>query len=198
MMERLVNIDYFKLAEKTKRIMRLLKDAEDVRITNPAGTDISFSVKKRGWHIDIGDISKRGRHGNLPAGECYTCPGRGDVYGQGGHQPDRRQARPRGDHFERGKLVSSSGRGIEAVLKNIGEDPTGRIIGEFGVGTNTGARICPNMLEAEKAFGTVHFAVGDSYGIGVNKSRHHYDALIEKASIYAKGRWIARDGRYLV
>ena len=196
MMERLVNIDYGKLAATTKRIMSLVKNAGDVHVTNPAGTDITFSVRNRDWHIDIGDISKRGRHGNLPAGECYTCPveetftGRlvisliDDKLGRGVME------------FKKGTLVSASGKGIEAILKNIGDDPTGRIIGEFGIGTNAGARICANMLEAEKAFGTVHFAIGDSYGIGTNKSRHHYDALIEKASIYAKGRWIAKDGRY--
>jgi leucyl aminopeptidase (aminopeptidase T) len=198
MMERLVNIDYFKLAEKTKRIMGLIKNAGDVRVVNAAGTDVSFSVKGRDWHIDVGDISRRGRHGNLPAGECYTCPleetfsGKlvisliDDKLGRGVME------------FEKGALMSAAGKGLEAILKNIGPDPTGRVIGEFGVGTNTGARICRNMLEAEKAFGTVHFALGDSYGIGINKSRHHYDALIEKASIFAKGRWIARDGKYLI
>jgi len=198
MMERLVNIDYADLAEKTKRIRNLIKDASDVRVTNPAGTDISFSVKKRDWHIDIGDISKRGRHGNLPAGECYTCPAEETFTGRLVISLiDDKLGRGVMD-FERGKLVRASGKGVEAILKNIGDDPTGRIIGEFGVGTNTGARICPNMLEAEKAFGTVHFAIGDSYGIGINKSRHHYDALIEKASIFAKGRAIAKDGKYLV
>jgi leucyl aminopeptidase (aminopeptidase T) len=198
MMERLVNIDYAQLAAKTKRIMGLIKNAGDVRVTNPAGTDISFSVQKRDWHIDIGDISRRGKHGNLPAGECYTCPveetftGRlvisliDDKLGRGVME------------FRKGRLISVAGKGIEAILKNIGNDPTGRVIGEFGVGTNTGARICGNMLEAEKAFGTVHFAIGDSYGIGINKSRHHYDALIEKASIFAKSRWIAKDGQFLV
>ena len=198
MMERLVNIDYVELAALTKRIRDLIRNAGDVRVTNPAGTDISFSVRKRDWHIDIGDISRRGRHGNLPAGECYTAPveetftGRlvisliDDKLGRGLME------------FKKGTLVSASGKGIEAILKNIGDDPTGRIIGEFGVGTNKGARICPNMLEAEKAFGTVHFAIGDSYGIGTNKSRHHYDALIEKASLFAKGRWIARDGEYSI
>jgi len=196
MMERLVDIDYGELAARTKRIAGLIRNAGDVRVTNPAGTDISFSVKGRDWHIDVGDISKRGRHGNLPAGEGYTCPveetftGKvvisliDDKLGRGVME------------FEKGKLVSASGKGVEAILKNIGDDPTGRVIGEFGVGTNTGARICPNMLEAEKAFGTVHFAIGDSYGIGTNKSRHHYDALVEKASIFAKGRWIARDGKF--
>ena len=40
-------------------------------------------------------------------------------------------------------------------------------------------------IEAEKAFGTVHFAIGDSYGIGKNKSKHHYDALVDKVTIRA-------------
>ncbi|GAG46305.1 unnamed protein product, partial [marine sediment metagenome] len=38
----------------------------------------------------------------------------------------------------------------------------------------------PNMLEAEKAIGTAHFAIGDSYGLGKNASKHHYDALVDK------------------
>ena len=72
------------------------------------------------------------------------------------------------------------------------------MIGEFGIGTNRGARISSNMLEAEKAFGTVHFAIGDSYGLGRNKSRHHYDALVGKVTIRAKGKVIAKGGRFLL
>jgi aminopeptidase len=198
MMERLVAINYVELAALTKKIVGLVRNAGDIRVTNPAGTDISFSVRGREWQADVGDISRRGRHGNLPAGECFTCPveetftGKlvisliDDKLGRGVME------------FKKGTLVSASGKGVEAILKNIGDDPTGRIIGEFGIGTNKGARICPNMLEAEKAFGTVHFAIGDSYRIGMNASRHHYDGLIEKASIFAKGRFIAKDGKYLV
>ncbi|MCU0244651.1 MAG: hypothetical protein MUE80_07935 [Acidobacteria bacterium] len=70
------------------------------------------------------------------------------------------------------------------------------MIGEFGIGTNKGARISPNMLEAEKAFGTVHFAIGDSYGIGRNKSKFHFDALVDKVTITAKGKVIAKNGKW--
>ncbi len=198
MMERLVNVDFGEMDLFTKKVIRALKDAGDVVIENAAGTRIAFSVEGRTWDNDNGDISRRGGHGNLPAGECYTCPveetftgklvvGLIDEYlGRGVME------------FKKGKLVKWSGKGIEAVLKNIGSDPTGRIIGEFGVGTNRGARITPNMLEAEKAFGTVHFAIGDSYGIGLNKSRHHYDALVDKVTIRAKGKMIARNGKFLI
>jgi leucyl aminopeptidase (aminopeptidase T) len=52
------------------------------------------------------------------------------------------------------------------------------------------------MLEAEKAFGTAHFAIGDSYGLGKNKSSHHYDALVKKVTIKAKGKVLMKDGRF--
>jgi leucyl aminopeptidase (aminopeptidase T) len=52
------------------------------------------------------------------------------------------------------------------------------------------------MLEAEKAFGTAHFAIGDSYGLGKNSSPHHYDALVEKVTIKAKGKVVVKNGRF--
>ncbi|MCR4408663.1 MAG: aminopeptidase [Candidatus Saccharicenans sp.] len=198
MMERLVNIDFTKMNEFTKKVIRAMKDADRVIIENEAGTNISFSVKGREWHNDNGDIGKKGKHGNLPAGECYTCPveetftGKlvisliDDKLGHGEME------------FKEGRLIRWKGKGIEAIVKNIGSDQTGFIIGEFGIGTNPGARICPNMLEAEKAFGTVHFAIGDSYGIGKNKSKHHYDALVDKVTIIAKGKYIAKNGKFLI
>jgi len=198
MMERLVAIDFSRMAAFTRKVMRAMKDADDVVIENPAGTRIAFSVKGRRFDADIGDISKKGVHGNLPAGECFTAPveesftGRlvisliDDKLGHGVME------------FKRGRLVAFLGKGIAEVVKTVGADPTARIVGEFGIGTNKGARICANMLEAEKAFGTVHFAIGDSYGLGKNKSRYHFDALIDKVTIRAKGRYVAKDGKFLL
>ena len=93
-------------------------------------------------------------------------------------------------------MQPAMGAGIAEVIKTVGDDPTARMIGEFGIGTNKGARLSPNMLEAEKAFGTVHFAIGDSYGIGRNKSKFHFDALVEKVTITAKGKVIAKNGKW--
>ena len=198
MMERLVAIDFTAMAAFTRKVITALRDADDVVIENPSGTRIAFSVKGRPWQADVGDISRKGRHGNLPAGECYTAPVEATFTGRLVISLiDDKLGRGILD-FEKGTLVRAVGRGVEAILANIGTDETGRIIGEFGVGTNRGARICPNMLEAEKAFGTVHFAIGDSYGNGRNKSRHHYDCLIEKVTIRANGKTIAKDGKFLI
>mgnify|MGYP000305069836 CR=1 FL=1 len=198
MMERLVAIDFSALARFTRRVVRAVKDAGEVVVENAAGTRIAFSVKGRTWHEDVGDISRKGSHGNLPAGEAYTAPVEATFTGTIaiGLIDDKLG---RGTMtFEAGRLVGFSGEGVADVVKTVGDDPTARVIGEFGIGTNKGARICGNMLEAEKAFGTVHFAIGDSYGLGRNKSRFHFDALVDKATVTVEGRTIAKNGRFLL
>lgn len=198
MMERLVNIDFKKMDMLTKRVIRIIKDCQEVRVTNKLGTDISFSVKGRKWENDNGDISKKGMHGNLPAGECYTCPVERTFTGKLVISLIDDKVGRCEMVFDRGVLVDFKGKGVSEVVKRIGKDPTGLIIGEFGIGTNRGARICRNMLEAEKAFGTVHFAIGDSYGLGKNKSKWHFDGLVDKATLMAGKRAIIRNGAFLV
>jgi leucyl aminopeptidase (aminopeptidase T) len=198
MMERLVNIDFSEMDRFTKKVMRAMKNAEDVVVENPDGTHVAFSVKGRAWHNDNGNISKKHMHGNLPAGECYTAPVEETFTGKIVISLIDDKLGPGEMMFQHGKLVDFKGKGIAEVIETIGPDESGRIIGEFGIGTNKGARICPNMLEAEKAFGTVHFAIGDSYGIGKNKSKYHFDALVDKVTIKAKGKYIAKNGKFLI
>jgi leucyl aminopeptidase (aminopeptidase T) len=198
MMERLVNIDYIELRRFTRKVIRLLQDAGDILVENPAGTSVRFSVKGRTWVAGTGDISRRGSHGNLPAGECYTAPVEDSFNGKIVLSLIDDKMGPGTMEFKRGRLVDWTGKGVEAAVRNIGPDESGRLIGEFGIGTNRGARVVPNMLEAEKAFGTVHFAIGDSYGLGKNSSRFHYDALVEKVTVRAKGKTIIRSGKFLL
>jgi len=198
MMERLVNIDFAKMKSFTEKVIKSLQDADDVVVSNPYGTRISFSVKGRKWINDSGNISRKRRHGNLPAGECFTAPVEESFNGKLVISLiDDRMGRGVME-FEKGRLVGWSGKGIQAIIRNIGDDESGLIIGEFGIGTNPKAKITSNLLEAEKAFGTAHFAIGDSYGLGKNRSSHHYDALVEKITLQAKGKTIIKDGKFLV
>jgi len=198
MMERLVAVDFSGMAAFTEKVIRAVRDAEDVMVENAAGTRISFSVKGRSWVNSCGDLAKKGRHGNLPAGECYTAPVEETFTGKIAIGLIDDKLGPGTMTFKEGRLVAFTGAGIAEVIKTVGDDPTARLIGEFGIGTNRGARICPNMLEAEKAFGTVHFAIGDSYGLGKNKSNFHFDALVEKVTLTVNGRTIAKNGKFLI
>lgn len=198
MVERLVNIDYEELRRFTQKVIRVLRNADHITLKNPEGTHIEFSVQNRRWINSSGDISRRGKHGNLPAGECYTAPVEETFTGRLVISLiDDQQGRGIME-FERGRLVRWQGKGVKAVVQRIGRDLSGMIIGEFGIGTNKAARLSPHMLEAEKAFGTAHFAIGDSYGLGLNSSRHHYDALINRVTIKTRSRVVVQNGKFLV
>jgi len=198
MMERLVNIDFHELDIFGKKLMDTLADSEEVLVENEAGTHVEFSVKGRKWKNDNGDISQKGSHGNLPAGEIFTAPVEKSFNGRLAISLIDDQLGDGIMEFEKGRLIRYEGNGIQKILAYIGKDETGKIIGEFGIGTNPKAKICPNMLEAEKAFGTAHFAIGDSYGLGLNTSPHHYDALVDKVSIRTNGEYHVRDGKFLI
>jgi leucyl aminopeptidase (aminopeptidase T) len=198
MMERLVNIDFNELDSFGRKIIEAIQDAEEVLIENQEGTRLECSVKGREWKNDNGDIGQKGKHGNLPSGEVFTAPVEESFNGKLVIDliDDKRG---RGImEFEKGRLIRYEGQGVEEIVANIGDDETGKIIGEFGIGTNPKAKICPNMLEAEKAFGTAHFAIGDSYGLGDNTSTHHYDALVDKVSIRVQDKHIVKDGEFLI
>jgi len=198
MMERLVNIDFHELDKFGQRLVDRLSDSGDVVVENAAGTHIGFSVRGRKWKNDNGDISHKGTHGNLPAGEVFTAPVEESFNGKLAISLIDDQLGEGIMEFAKGRLVRYEGKGVEKILVHIGEDETGKMVGEFGVGTNPKARICPNMLEAEKAYGTAHFAIGDSYGLGANTSPHHYDALVKDVSIRIGGEYIVRDGEFLI
>ncbi len=198
MMERLVNIDFHELDMFGKKLVAKLADSENIVVENAEGTHVEFSIKGRKWKNDNGDISQKGKHGNLPAGEIFTAPVEESFNGKLMISLIDDKLGKGIMEFEKGRLIGYRGKGIEEIVAYIGEDDTGKIIGEFGIGTNPKAKICPNMLEAEKAFGTAHFAIGDSYGIGINTSPHHYDALVDKVSIRTNGEYLVRDGKFLI
>lgn len=198
MMERLVNIDYVELDRLGNKLIEILTDAEEITVENKLGTKVTFSVKGRKWENDNGDISVKGKHGNLPCGEIYTAPVEETFNGKLVISLIDDKLGLGMLEFKNGKLYRWSGKGISQVVRTIGDDNTGFIIGEFGIGTNKFARICPNMLEAEKAWGTAHFAIGDSYGLGINKSKFHYDSLVEKVTIKVKDKYIIKDGKFLI
>lgn len=198
MMERLINIDYEQMNNFTMKIISKLQDCENITIENPKGTYLQFSLKGRKWENDNGDISTKGKHGNLPAGEAYTCPIEESFNGIAHISLIDDKLGDGIMEFKAGKLVNWQGDTIQAIINNIADDETGYIIGEFGIGTNINAKICPNMLEAEKAFGTIHIAIGDSYGLGKNASKHHYDALVENATIKADSSIICKNGVFQI
>lgn len=74
MYNRTVNIDYTELKDRCDKLGKLFKNARTIRVTAPAGTDITIPVQNRNLMNDDGDFSKPGTGGNIPAGEVFISP----------------------------------------------------------------------------------------------------------------------------
>lgn len=202
-----VMIDYKALDNRCRQLQKILAD-KTIRITSELGTDVSFSLRGRKFLIDNGDISRPRLHGNVPAGEIYTAPVEDTMDGRlvidGSVGSLGMVERPFMIRLEGGVIrdlqpIGSSGRVFKKFAEICGFDaPATKTVGEFGIGLNPGAKIIGNMLLDEKVEGTVHFAFGDSYGLGRSSSEFHTDLLITNPSIFVEGECVMEKGKFVL
>lgn len=189
--------DYQAITRETLAVAELLTNGNQVRITTPFGTDLSFSIAGRAGGADTGLLHERGAFGNLPGGEAFVAPVEGTAEG--------RLVVPAGWHpgldenltltFAGGYVVAVEGGGkVGERLREIFafEDESKRHrrnCAELGIGTNPNARKPDNVLEAEKIKGTVHVAVGDSSHLGgVTESDLHEDFVLTQPAVWIDGK----------
>jgi len=188
--------DYVQITRETQRLAELLTRGQQVRITTPHGTDVSFSIAGREGRSDTGLLHRPGDFGNLPGGEAYIAPVEGTAQGRlvvpGGWYPGL--AEDMILTFSGGFVTSLEGGGVvgEQFLQwfAFGDESLRhrRNCAELGIGTNPNARRPDNVLEAEKIKGTVHVAVGDSSHIGgVTESDLHEDFVLPKPTLWMDG-----------
>lgn len=158
-------------------LLERLSRAHEVRILG-SDTDITMNILGRTW---VNSDGKR----NMPSGEVFISPVETSANGQiffdiptiyGGASV--RNVRLT---FKDGKVVQASAEeGQEALLAALDTDSGARILGELGVGSNTGIRTATqSILFDEKIGGTVHLALGNGYPEtgGSNVSALHWDLI---------------------
>jgi leucyl aminopeptidase (aminopeptidase T) len=91
---------------------------------------------------------------------------------------------------QKGEQMAKS-RGLQVEALNA------RHIGEFGIGLNPAARVCDNLMEAEKAWKTVHFAIGANFDNDA-PALIHQDCLVLRPSVWVDNRQIMKDGDLLL
>ncbi|MBN2492494.1 MAG: aminopeptidase [Planctomycetes bacterium] len=197
-MERLVGINYAELQELAQKLIETMSGAREVRVTNALGTEVTFSVFGRRWWNDSGDISQRGQLGGLPAGECFVAPVEETFHGAVAYSMVDGKLEQGTVHFEKGRVVRSQGRRIRAYLERVGREAGGKVISEVGLGLNRSARLCEQVLEAEKSLGAVHFALGDGDGPGPGRTRHRCLMVVDKATVEADGHVVLKDGVFQI
>jgi leucyl aminopeptidase (aminopeptidase T) len=197
---RALAVDYRELKRAGLLLATQLTAASECRVTSPGGTDLVLDLSGREGINDDGDIGTVGAFGNLPAGEAFIAPietsAEGTIVFDGALGGFGLLDTPVSARVVGGRLVEADGRAGEWLYRTLDEGGEhGRSIAELGIGTNPAARLTGNILEDEKALGTIHLAFGTSAAIGgVNQSSVHIDGLVLRPSLWLDGRALMEDG----
>jgi len=199
MMKRILVTDPQAMRGDSEKIAALLTAGDEVIITSPQGSNISFSISGRPGIPDTGILSHPGDFGNLPAGEGFIAPVEGTANGiliVDGAIADVELDAPVKIIVKAGIAESIAGgtaaRELERRMDLAGDKA--RVLCELGIGTNPAAQLSPNVLEAEKVYGTCHFAFGNNSTFGgMNFVLFHTDCVIADPIITIDNRIIVRD-----
>ncbi len=193
-----LDADYEAIEAECAAMLERVEGAEEIRVTSPQGTDITFELGDRPWKDDTGIVHEPGSFSNLPAGEVFISPGSAD----GTYVVDgtiRPHGRLEDGHqvtfeVEAGTVTNVSDDAIrsdlETAAESVGEDAYN--LAELGIGTNIGVtELVGSVLLDEKAGGTVHIAVGDDAGIGGDVDAPiHLDGILTEPTVFVDGEEI--------
>lgn len=183
--------DFTAIRTRAERLAELWRGTDLIRVTSPAGTDLTATVTDREPKAWLTGICRNpGEVSALPGGEVSLPPVEGT---SNGVVVWERVATDLGAldgpltiTVRDGRAVAFDGGPAADRLRRIVEDTVDADnIGEIGIGLNPAARIGDDITEAKKALGTVHIALGDSaneYG-GLVECEVHLDGLVMEPTI---------------
>ncbi|GIK61098.1 MAG: hypothetical protein JETCAE03_03450 [Ignavibacteriaceae bacterium] len=200
-----MNADYKSISKRTIRLTELLETGSEIKVTAPAGTDISFSIKGRKAYASKGLFHAKGESGNLPTGEAFLAPVEGTANGvfvTDGSFAGLGLIKNVNIKIEvvNGYATKISGGTLAKKLKqqldSVGKEA--RNIAEFGIGTNDSARLSGVLLEDEKVMGTIHIALGNNVSMGGSVNVPiHLDGVVKKPTVWMDGKMLMKDGKLL-
>jgi len=187
--------DYETIREHCESVLDQVAGAEEVRVTSPQGTDVTFGLGDREWELDTGIVHEPGAMSNLPAGEVFVSPETADgVYVVDGTMmphglldPDQEIHITVEDGYATDIDDEAVAAEFETAAEAVGRDAYN--VAELGIGTNVAvADLAGSVLLDEKAGGTVHIALGDDASIGGDTSAPiHSDGVLREPTVYADG-----------
>ncbi|SEH16962.1 Leucyl aminopeptidase (aminopeptidase T) [Natronorubrum sediminis] len=190
-----LDADYESIAAHCEDVREQVDDADEIRVTTPAGTDITFAVGNRAWLSDTGIVHEPGIMSNLPAGEVFISPetAEGTFVVDGTMRPhglleDGQQLT---FEVEDGLVTHISDDEIRETVETAADEvgDAAYNLAELGIGTNVAVtELVGSVLLDEKAGGTVHIAVGDNAGIGgETEAPIHLDGILREPTVFADG-----------
>lgn len=211
LMEEGMAADYEKVAALTMRVHEIVRDARDIEVQAPSGTDLRARLDpgRLRWVPCTGLIHEPGTWSNLPDGETFTSPAQvdgllgGEVLGD--HFSERYGVLPEPMLFEIGEsrirsIAFPDDEVRQDVEKYMAQHENSNRAGEFAIGTNIGLKkLSGNLLQDEKIPG-LHIAFGHPYRRETGAdwdAPSHCDVVSTRATIKVDGQYLMRDGEFV-
>ena len=211
-----INADYQAISVKGNKLKQILQNAKQIRVTNPAGTDITFSpAAGREIIVNDGIVTEEKaksklfmeRSVNLPGGRGFLAPR--ETYGI------RKVVITKGDcknapmdnisfDFKNGQIqnfrAGSNGNCFEETMKPY----TGPkdMFATFSIGLNPAMHVVEDngaFYRSLWAAGLVYISIGDNrlYG-GTNDTPASFGFRITNATVTIDGQTIVKDGKLML
>jgi aminopeptidase len=211
LMEEGMASDYEAIAKITLRVNEIVREARDIEVQAPSGTDLRARLDpgRLRWVPCTGLIHEPGAWSNLPDGETFTSPAQvdgvlgGEVLGD--HFSERYGVLPEPMLFEIGesriRSITFPDDEVRAdVEKYMAQHENSNRAGEFAIGTNVGlTKLSGNLLQDEKIPG-LHIAFGHPYTRETGAdwdAPSHCDVVSTRATIKVDGQYLMRNGEFV-
>ena len=205
-----VNMDYAELQARGAQVSAALSKGKELRVTDPAGTDLRVRVEGRAYGVSDGIISaedvKRGAAGlsvYLPAGEVYVAPVPGTAEGRVVRAKEYFAGREVNNlvmTFSAGRLTSLTGSGpgfdlLKAAYDAAGEGKDLFAFVDFGINPNVKLPAGSQVATWVPA-GTVTVGFGNNvWAGGDNKTAYSYGVSLPGTTVTLDGRPVVEAGQ---
>ncbi len=199
--------DFRDVAPTCRAVAAKLAGAEQVRLTTPHGTDLTFSARGRRGNA-MYCIVEPGEFSPAPTVEANVSPLEGTAQGvivanaSIPYIDIGMLEEPVICTVQDGMIVKiQGGRQAELLKKDLDskQDPNVYNIAELGVGLNPMCRFMGFMLEDEGVYGSVHIGIGTNITLGGQlKAACHYDLIMTEPTLTADGATLLHQGQVLL
>ncbi len=206
-----ITADYEAISEAGASLAQKLRGAREVKITSPAGTDLTFSIGDREIFVDDGIVTPEEadselflkRWTSLPSGQVYAAVNETSAEGMVVVPKARCQFQPltgvefavRGGDIQNFE-ADANGTCFEQTMAAY-EGPANRL-GGFSIGLNPALRV---MEEGEADYrpddgaGMVEVVFGDNQLLGgANETTGGFSFPVTNATVIVDGEVVVRDG----
>jgi leucyl aminopeptidase (aminopeptidase T) len=199
--------DYEENDRVARKLGAILSETDTIRITSPAGTDISGDVTDRPVQYETGLFRERGQFAALPNSELNISPIEGSTegiivgdvrlmgYGVIRDEPMKIQV-------SEGNVVDILGGTAAEYLKHTlasFDHASVYNLAEFAVGLNPCSRAYATNLEDLGKLGFAHHGIGSNYAIGGEVlAPCHIDVIYREATLELDGKVVLDKGKVTV